>query len=109
MSRISPQARVLLDLYPAPNFSGSSRYNFQVPIVSGLHQDDLQTRGEQTRRAATASPAISPGRARAPIRPDLFGFLDTGNVTGSMHGSVTAGGSAHARFIDDIGLSVSAG
>jgi hypothetical protein len=30
-SRISPQAQALLDLYPLPNFTGNSRYNYQLP------------------------------------------------------------------------------
>lgn len=80
-SLISPQARALLDLYPLPNFSGSSRYNFQVPIVTGLHQDDLQVRvNKQVRRNA-----FSGGFALQSTRtdtPDIFGFLETGNVKG---------------------------
>lgn len=32
-NRISPQARALVNLYPLPNFSGSGRYNYQVPVV----------------------------------------------------------------------------
>ena len=43
-SLISPQALALLKLYPLPNFAGSSRYNYQVALVGGLHQDDLQSR-----------------------------------------------------------------
>ena len=47
LSRISPQAQALLSLYPLPNFTGQARYNFQVPIVSSLHQDSLQFRANR--------------------------------------------------------------
>ncbi|MGH9663217.1 MAG: carboxypeptidase-like regulatory domain-containing protein, partial [Bryobacteraceae bacterium] len=47
-SRISPQARALLGLYPLPNFNGSTRYNYQIPIVSAVHRDALQSRLSKT-------------------------------------------------------------
>ena len=43
-SRISPQARALLALYPLPDFAGSRRYNYQVPLAGATHQDDFQSR-----------------------------------------------------------------
>ncbi len=43
-SRISPQARALLSLYPLPNFTGNAGYNYQIPILSPTHQDALQSR-----------------------------------------------------------------
>lgn len=78
---ISPQSRVLLDLYPLPNFTGSSRYNYQVPIVTGLHQDDLQTRvNKQIRRNAFSGNFA--WQSTRTDTPDLFGFLETGSVRG---------------------------
>ncbi|MFN7918512.1 MAG: carboxypeptidase-like regulatory domain-containing protein [Bryobacteraceae bacterium] len=91
--RISPQARALLRFFPEPNFSGSSRYNFQVPLVSGLHQDDLQTRVNKQIRRNTYSGASSLQSTRTDT-PDLFGFLDTGRVLGW---NATAG---YRRLID---------
>jgi len=80
-SQISPQARALLRLFPEPNFAGNSRFNYQVPLVSGHHQDDLQLRMNQMVKRNF----FSGGFAWQSIRtdtPDLFGFLDTGRVGG---------------------------
>src|SRR5262249_52740221 len=44
---IAPQARALLNLYPLPNFTGSDRYNYQVPVIGGDHQDALQARANR--------------------------------------------------------------
>lgn len=80
-SRISPQSRALLGLYPLPNFTGSTRYNYQLPLVSGLHQDDLQTRANKQirRNFVTGSYAWQSTRTGT---PDLFGLLETGSVSG---------------------------
>lgn len=39
LTRISPQAQALLKLYPLPNFTGQTTYNYQVPLISNNHQD----------------------------------------------------------------------
>ena len=80
-SRIAPAARALLGLYPLPNFTGSNRFNFQLPIVSGLHQDDLQTRvSKQVKRNFYAGSFA--WQSTRTDNPDLFGFLETGGVSG---------------------------
>lgn len=81
LSRISPQARELLNLYPLPNFEGDSRYNYQVPIVSGLHQDDLQTRANKQIRRNYFSGNFAWQSTRSDT-PNLLGFLDTGGISG---------------------------
>lgn len=80
-SRISPQARALLALFPEPNFAGSDRYNFQLPIVSGLHQDDLQSRISKQVGRNSFTGNVNWQSIRTDT-PDLFGFLDTGRVQG---------------------------
>ena len=35
LTQISPQALALLSFYPLPNFDGSTRYNYQIPLVGG--------------------------------------------------------------------------
>jgi trimeric autotransporter adhesin len=80
-SAISPQARALLNLYPLPNFNASTRYNYQIPIVSGMHQDDLQTRVNKNIRRNFLSGNYSWQSTRTDT-PDIFGFLDTGRVSG---------------------------
>ena len=45
---ISPQAQALLNLYPLPNFTGSSQYNYQIPLVSDAHKDALIATASKT-------------------------------------------------------------
>jgi hypothetical protein len=81
-SRISPQAKILLGLYPLPNFDGSARYNFQLPIISGLHQDDVQLRAnKQVGRKDHLSGSFA-GQTTRTDTPNLFGFLNTGRGSG---------------------------
>jgi uncharacterized membrane protein YgcG len=81
----SPQARELLKLFPMPNFSGSDRFNYQVPLVSGYHQDDLQTRANKQIRRNFFSGNYSWQSTRTDS-PSIFGFLDTGRVSGINSG-----------------------
>ncbi len=82
LSRFSPEAQALLQLYPLPNFTGSSRYNFQVPLVSGQHQDDLQTRmNKQIGRKDQVFGIFALQSIRTDT-PSMFGFLDTGRTLG---------------------------
>src|SRR6202043_732283 len=76
-SQINPHAKALLDLYPSPNFAGGTRYNYQIPIVSIVHQDSLQTRLNKTigrRDQVSGGFAFQSTRSDS---PNLFGFLDT--------------------------------
>ncbi|MCX6626628.1 MAG: TonB-dependent receptor, partial [Candidatus Solibacter sp.] len=78
LSRISPQARTLLGLYPLPNFDGQARYNFQVPTVNSLHQDSLQFRvNRQLGRKNNLAGTLQLQSSRTD-NPNLFGFLATG-------------------------------
>jgi hypothetical protein len=80
--RISPQARALLALYPAPNFEGNSRYNYQAPITGATHRDALQARAAKplgTRDQVFGGFALESTRSDS---PSLFGFLDTRDVLG---------------------------
>jgi len=75
-SRISPQARALLDLYPLPNSSGV-RYNYQIPIVGATHGDNIQGNITNIRigrsNQLTGSGSFSSTRSDS---PNLFGFSD---------------------------------
>ena len=77
----SPQARVLLGLYPLPNFSGNSGFNFQAPLVNGLHQDDLQTRVNKQVKKHFYTGSLA-WRSTRTDSPDLLGFLETGRTSG---------------------------
>jgi trimeric autotransporter adhesin len=79
---ISAPAQALLSLYPPPNFSGNSQYNYQVPILSDMHQDALLSRFDKT---LSFSNQVYGGFAFLSTRsgdPNLFGFLDTSDVLG---------------------------
>jgi trimeric autotransporter adhesin len=81
-SSISPQAKALLALYPLPNVSGNSRYNFQVPILTPTHQDALQTRlSKNIGRNNRVFGSFNFQSTRA-SSPNLFGFVDTSSALG---------------------------
>ncbi len=85
-NRISPQATALLSLYPLPNFTGDSRYNFQVPIAANTHEDNLQSRFTQRlprRNQLSGNFAYSSTRSDS---PNLFGFLDKAGSAGTNAG-----------------------
>ncbi|HLJ18159.1 MAG TPA: carboxypeptidase regulatory-like domain-containing protein [Bryobacteraceae bacterium] len=96
-NRISPQARALLNLYPLPNFEGSARYNYQIPIVGAVHQDALQSRlskGLGQRDQLFGSFAFQSMRSDT---PNLFDFLDTTDTLGIV---------AHANWSHRFGQRV---
>lgn len=81
-SRISPQAKSLLTLFPFPNFDGSAPYNYQIPIVDATHQDDLRTRlndSINTKNQIFGNFDIQSTRRDA---PSLFNFLDKTHTAG---------------------------
>jgi len=45
---INPIALALLKFYPQPNFTGSTAYNYQIPILTHTHQDSMQSRLDKT-------------------------------------------------------------
>ena len=81
-SRISPEARALLELYPLPNFLGSARYNYQIPVVGATRQDSLSSRLNKTfKRYNQLSGSFNYQSIRTE-NPNLFGFLDESDSTG---------------------------
>lgn len=81
-SRLSPQAMALLGLYPLPNFSGSSRYNYQVPLIGDTHQDSMEAR---LNKSLGRRNQVFGGFAFQDTRSDssnLFGFQDTTDSLG---------------------------
>ncbi len=80
-SQISPQALALLNLYPLPNFSGST-YNYQIPVLGTTHQDSLQARLNESfgrRDQVYGGVAFQDTRSDS---SNLFGFLDTTDSLG---------------------------
>jgi hypothetical protein len=80
-SRISPQALALLNLYPLPNFAGS-QYNYQIPVLSPTHMDNLQTRLNKsigTKDQVYGKFALESTRSD---QTNLFGFQDATDSLG---------------------------
>ena len=75
-SRLNAQAQALLNLYPLPNFTASSRYNYQIPIISNTHQDNLQTRLNKTLGRQDQLSGNFAYQSTRSDNPNVFGFLD---------------------------------
>jgi hypothetical protein len=81
-SAISPQAKALLNFYPFPNFAGSSRYNYQIPLVGITHQDSLQSRVNEIIDRRNQIFGLFAMQSTRTDTPNVFGFLDTGSTLG---------------------------
>ena len=81
-NRISPQAQALLNFYPLPNSPGTTRYNYQIPIVSHLHQDALQSRFDKTLNQKDQVYGRFAFQSSRSDSPNVFGFLDTTDQLG---------------------------
>jgi outer membrane receptor protein involved in Fe transport len=81
-SRISPQAQALLNLYPLPNFTGSSSYNYQIPAVNAVHQDALESRLNKAVNNRNQFYGGFSFQSSRDDTPNLFGFLDTTDQLG---------------------------
>jgi hypothetical protein len=82
LSRISPQARALLNYYPLPNLAGSSLYNFQLPIVGETHQDSMQSRLNKNIGNKNQLYGGFAFQRTAADSPNEFGFLDKTSTLG---------------------------
>jgi hypothetical protein len=79
---VSAQAQALLALYPMPNITNASGYNYQVPVLNSSHQDVVQTRLDKTiGRKDQLSGGFNLQSTRAG-NENLFGFVDTTNTLG---------------------------
>jgi hypothetical protein len=79
---LSPQALALLSFYPLPNFSGSSRYNYQVPLVGIGNQSNVNVRVSHTINTKNQISGGFGWQAGNTTNPNLFGFIDSSNTTG---------------------------
>ena len=76
-SRISDQARSLLQYYPVPNLPLADSYNFQTPVVTRTNQDSVQTRATQRVTARDQlSGSVSYQRTTTDAA-NVFGFVDS--------------------------------
>jgi hypothetical protein len=80
-NRIAPQASALLAYYPLPNLPEGGRYNYQAPVVSASHQDDLQGRWNHTAGRNLLSGTVALQRS-AVDTTSLLGFTDRNRASG---------------------------
>jgi hypothetical protein len=81
-SRISAQAKALLNLYPQPNFLSSSRYNYQIPIVGITDSNAVQTNLNKTFSMKNQmNGSLAYQRSSAEL-PNIFGFVDSTDTSG---------------------------
>ena len=82
MVPVSPQAQALSNFYPMPNVAGNPQYNYQIPVVSNMHQDALESRFEETLNATNQLYGDFAFQSTRTGTPNLFGFLDTTDLLG---------------------------
>jgi hypothetical protein len=85
-SRISQQARSLLDYYPLPNFNANSRYNYQIPTAGGMHQDGMTLNIDKTLSRRNQISGNFAFQRTASDNPTLFGFTDRTTMLGMTTG-----------------------
>ena len=81
-SRISQQAQSLLSLYPLPNFAGSNRYNYQIPVVGIANSDGVQTNLNKTFSMKDQVFGSFGYQRTSGTTPNLFEFVDTTGTSG---------------------------
>jgi len=79
---ISPQAKALLNFYPLPNLAGSSRYNFQIPILTENHTESLNTRLQKNIGNRNSLNGFFVYQRSASDTPNEFAFLDKASTLG---------------------------
>jgi trimeric autotransporter adhesin len=93
------QAQDLLKLYPLPNVSGNSLYNYQVSVITDTHQDAMQLRLDKTignRNQFYGGFAFQNMRSSG---SNLFGFLDTTDTLGINMNANWAHRFSHELFL----------
>jgi len=108
LARFSPQALSLLALYPRPNFTntGTSPYNYQIPIINITHSDSLSVRvGKGVGRKNQLNGQFSMQSNRQD-NPNLLGFLDTNRSFG-FNANATWRRTFTPRFYGTFGVTVS--
>jgi hypothetical protein len=79
---VSSQATALLNLYPLPNLSGSSAYNYQAEVLSDTHADSLQSRLNKTIGRRDQFYGGFGFKSLRAAGTNIFGFVDTTDTLG---------------------------
>jgi trimeric autotransporter adhesin len=86
----SQVASKLLNLFPQPNFTGSSRYNYQIPELAAQHVDAMQLRMNKlinSKNQMSGMFAFQSSR-QDNSSPNIFNFLDSTDILG-LNSNVT--------------------
>jgi hypothetical protein len=75
-------ASSLLRYYPLPNFSGGSRYNYQIPILGTGNQSNVNARVNQTINTKNQLTGNFAWQDNRTTNPNIFDFLDSNTTTG---------------------------
>ncbi|HTA41925.1 MAG TPA: carboxypeptidase regulatory-like domain-containing protein [Bryobacteraceae bacterium] len=81
-SRISEQAKALLNFYPLPNFPTGGAYNYQVPFAGLSAQNNLQARFNKSLTTKDQFFGNFGWQGVSMDTPNVFGFTDTTNTFG---------------------------
>lgn len=81
-SLISRQAQSLLQYYPLPNFTGSSVYNYQVPVINNTHTDTLQVRTSKNFKRRNFISGVFAMQDTRGDQDSVFNFLDLSRTFG---------------------------
>ena len=81
-SSISPQATSLLQYYPLPNFIPTAGYNYQVPLVTVLNENDVVSRVNKTLGRKDFVYGTFAYRNATTITPTIFQFSDSNDLSG---------------------------
>jgi hypothetical protein len=104
--RLSQQALSLLKLYPQPNFTGSSRYNYQIPTTGATHQDALQLRMNKLVNNKNQLSGVFAFQDSRQDSPNLFNFLDTTDTFG-LNTNISWRNTLHPRLFGTLTLQFS--
>jgi hypothetical protein len=74
--------KLLNEFYPQQNFFGSSRYNYQAPIVGISNQTNINSRISETINAKNQVSGNFAWQSSNSSTPNLFDFIDTTKMTG---------------------------
>jgi hypothetical protein len=79
---ISQQALTLLQFYPLPNSTGS-RYNYQIPVSTGIHGDAMQARvNKSIKRKDNVAGVFAFQSQRQDQNNSIFSFVDKNRSLG---------------------------
>jgi len=96
----------LLNLYPLPNFDGSTRFNYQIPTVTITHQDSMQSRVNKSLNRKNQIFGTFAFQDTRTGSPSIFNFLDTTDTLG-LNANVYWRHQFSPRFFANFGVQYS--